>query len=94
MPGDGRCGSSDTRSAGRDDHAGGSASDDGHRSGETLPPVGRSDVSFFGDDDDDGPGPLQYTLALVKPEAAHLMYKIEAVVERNGFVVITVRVRF
>lgn len=65
---------------------------------ETLPAaVALSDVSFFNDsadDDDDDecgvPGAFQHTLAIIKPEAARLMYKIEAIMERNGFVVKTV----
>lgn len=37
---------------------------------------------------------FQHTLAIVKPEAARLMYKIETVFAKNGFIVIAVRIRF
>lgn len=79
-----------------------SSSDCGNASGTGALRVYLSDVSFFDyspdDDDDDEPGhragggPPQATLAIIKPEAAHLMYKIESLMERNGFVVKTVRI--
>lgn len=54
-----------------------------------------SDESIFVDSDleSDGDGGVksQCTLAIIKPEAARLMYKIESVMERNGFIVKTVR---
>jgi len=58
------------------------------RSAETIPDI-LSDVSFFDDSDDDD-AEFQCTLAIIKPEAARLMYKIESIMERNGFIIKTV----
>ncbi|VVC35976.1 Nucleoside diphosphate kinase-like domain,Nucleoside diphosphate kinase,Dpy-30 [Cinara cedri] len=57
---------------------------------EPFFPVTLSDVSLFGDSEveADGGHKFQRTLAIIKPEAVHLMYKIECVMERNGFIVI------
>lgn len=55
-----------------------------------------TDLSIFGDTDnevdlgDDNLHGYQYTLAILKPEAAGLMYKIESIMDRNGFIVKTV----
>lgn len=62
---------------------------------ETLPAVAFSDVSFFRDDsaaENDDERAFRYTLAIVKPEAARHMFKIETLMTRNGFIVKTVRV--
>jgi hypothetical protein len=58
---------------------------------ETLP-VTFSDVSFFRDSDaeDIDSRVFQRTLAIIKPEVARLMYKIENIMARNGFIIITV----
>lgn len=58
---------------------------------ETLP-VTFSDVSFFrkSDAEDNDSHAFQRTLAIVKPEVARFMYKIESVMARNGFIIITV----
>lgn len=37
---------------------------------------------------------FEHTLAIIKPEAARLMYKVEAIFARKGFIVIAVRTRF
>lgn len=59
---------------------------------KTRLPVTLSDVSFFGDSDaeTDAGRKFQRTLAIIKPEAAHLMYKIECFMAQNGFIVIKV----
>lgn len=56
-------------------------------------PANFSDVPFFADPDaeTDGGRKYQRTLAIIKPEAAHLMYKIECVMAQNGFIIIKVR---
>lgn len=54
-------------------------------------PVTFSDVSFFRESDaEDDSRAFQRTLAIVKPEVARLMYKIENIMARNGFIIITV----
>lgn len=58
---------------------------------ETLP-VSFSDVPLFGGDydDDGGDQTFQCTLAIIKPEVVQLMYKVECVMEQNGFIIKTV----
>lgn len=61
------------------------------QSAETIYAHGLSDVSFFDDSDSVAAGGgTESTLAIIKPEAARLMYKIESVMERNGFIIKTV----
>ncbi|KAL5234264.1 hypothetical protein ACI65C_001674 [Semiaphis heraclei] len=57
---------------------------------ETLP-VSFSDVPLFGGDydDDGGDQTFQCTLAIIKPEVVQLMYKVECVMEQNGFIIKT-----
>lgn len=56
-------------------------------------PVNFSDVSIFGDYDnevDEGGNTFECTLAIIKPEIAHLMYKVESIIQKNGFIIKTV----
>lgn len=72
-------------------HAGRRENASGQISGHETLPVSFSDVPLFdGDDDDDGERTFQYTLAIIKPEVARLMYKVECVMAQNGFIVIMV----
>jgi hypothetical protein len=62
----------------------------GRVSGYEKLPVSLSDVPFFNDDEDDGDQEFQCTLAIIKPEVAQLMYKVECIMAQNGFIIKTV----
>lgn len=73
--------------------AGRPESKSGQVSGYETLPVSFSDVPLFNSDDDDDDGgnqTFQCTLAIIKPEVVQLMYKVECVMEQNGFIVKTV----
>lgn len=56
-------------------------------------PANFSDVSIFGDIDskiDEGGHVFQCTLAIIKPEISHLMYKVENILQQNEFIIKTV----
>ncbi|CAH1716183.1 unnamed protein product [Aphis gossypii] len=56
-------------------------------SSHEILPVSLSDVSFFNEDEDDRDRAFQCTLAIIKPEIANLMYKVECIMAQNGFII-------
>lgn len=56
-------------------------------SSHEMIPVSLSEVSFFNEDEDDEDRAFQCTLAIIKPEIANLMYKVECIMAQNGFII-------